>query len=93
MTGARIEENPHKRRRHLAHSIDLGIGKDPLALIICDRSHHELGSDVGQVARLRARTDFAFKLITLTGANHSEEYFATELGDFDLPELICTSCT
>jgi hypothetical protein len=32
-------------------------------------------------------------LITLTGANHSEEYFATELGDFDLPELICTSCT
>jgi len=93
MLGARIEEDTHKRRRHLAHRIDLGIGEDPLALIIGDRPYHQLGSDITQVARLRACTDFTFELITLTGANHSQEYFATELGDLDLPELICAACT
>ncbi len=93
MLGARIEQDANKRRRHLAYSLNLGIGEDALARFISDGSHDELCSDVGQVARLRARRDFAFKLITLTGADHSQEDFAAELGDLDLPELIRTACT
>lgn len=92
MLGARIEKRSHQRRWHFAHRINLGIGEDPLATFISEGSHHKLGADVRQVSRLRTRGNFAFKLIALTGADHPQEHFAAELGDFDLPELVGTSC-